>query len=56
MVILLTAVPGKTCREFLHYEKQVPNTEEKTIGHIPNSTILTVYEISVSLPLKQSQK
>lgn len=56
MVILLTAVPGKKCRWFLHCKNQTPNTEEKMTDHILNLITLVVIEVSVSLPLGWCQK
>lgn len=53
MVILLIAIPRKTCRWFLHCKKQIPNTEEKTVDHIPNLITWAVLEVSISLPYNE---
>lgn len=43
-------------RGFLHCKKQISNTEEKTIGHIPNITLLTIYEIKCFLTIKMKSE
>lgn len=56
MVVLLTTLSQKTCRGFLHCKKQISNTEEKTIGHVPNTTSLTISENKCFLTFKMKSE